>query len=398
MNKQMPVTIAIVLVLLAGAVGFGAGYIVHNNGGDEQPAGVIDAVGRSVQIPESLDNGIVTVGVDTLRFVSYFNLDEKVVMVDAGDKSAAQRGKGYQYAYAYNNNSNISQHTHNGLPSADIEAIGNLAPSLIIVSHTVYNAYKVNCDILAKVFTLVVIYELSEDSFMTENYTLGEDFVFQVELLGQIFQMEDRAEELINGINGFFTQIRDLVDGRTTNQSVYLAGTAVAGAKALDWTVGNFASLELVGGINSYTGSTSAAAVEIGPEAVGALGFDIVFLDPTSYNMINGDADSQRVLEYISNSSADVYVMMPYFWFGCNFDNVIANAYYLAYVLYDGIYNETVMMGHINDVYEFFYGDAGSEVFSKMDAFFTGVTVSLPLLQQVQVVDGGGFKTFAVVV
>jgi iron complex transport system substrate-binding protein len=233
---------------------------------------------------------------------------------------------------------------------------------------------------------------------MTENYTLGEDFVFQVELLGQIFQMEDRAQELIDGINGYFTEIRDLIDGLTTNQSVYLAGTAVAGAKALDWTVGNFASLELVGGNNSYTGSTSAAAVEIGPEAVGALGFDIVFLDPTSYNMINGDADSQRVLNYTQTSGADVYVMMPYFWFGCNFDNVIANAYYLAYVLYDGIYNETVMMGYINDVYEFFYGDAGTEVFSDMDAFFTGVTVSLPLLQQVEIVDGGGFKTFAVVV
>ncbi|MFA7342474.1 MAG: hypothetical protein WCY65_04840, partial [Candidatus Methanomethylophilaceae archaeon] len=143
MNKQMPVTIAIVLVLLAGAVGFGAGYIVYNNSSDELPDGVIDAVGRSVQIPESLDDGIVTVGVDTLRFVSYFNLNEKVVMVDLGDKSAAQRGKAYQYAYEYNTDANLTSHTHNGLPSADIEAIGNLAPSLIIVSHTVYNAYKV---------------------------------------------------------------------------------------------------------------------------------------------------------------------------------------------------------------------------------------------------------------
>ncbi|MGE4275304.1 MAG: ABC transporter substrate-binding protein [Candidatus Methanomethylophilaceae archaeon] len=395
MNKQMPVTIAIVLVLLAGAVGFGAGYVVYNNSGEEQPTGVIDAVGRSVQIPDSLDDGIVTVGVDTLRFVSYFNLNEKVVMVDAGDKSPTQNGKAYQYAYGYYTDANLTSHTHNGLPSADIEAIGNLQPSLIIVSHTVYNNFKVNCDILAKSFNLVVIYELSEESFMTENYTLDDDFIFQVELLGQIFQMEDRAQELIDGINGFFTEIRDLVDGRTSNESVYLAGTAVAGARALDWTVGNFVSLELVGGNNAYTGSTSAVALDIGPEAVGDLDFDIAFVDPTSFGMIIDNTDSQAVLEYFESSGVDIYVMMPYFWFGCNFDNVIANAYYLAYVLYDGIYNQSVMMGYINGVYEFFYGDNGTDVFTKMDARFTGVTVSLPLLTQVEVVDG---KSLAVVV
>lgn len=390
-------TIAIVLVLLAGAVGFGTGYTVYGGGSDQQTTGVMDAAGRPVEIPESLDDGIVTVGVDALRFVSYFNLDEKVVMVDLRDKDAVQGGKAYQQAYGYNTNDNITSHSQNALYGQDVEDIENLGPSLVVVSRSVYASHEVNCEILSRVVPLVVIYELSEDSFMTDDYTLTDEFVSQIELLGMVLQKGDRAQELIEGINGFFAHIRGLVEDYNSTEAVYLAGTAVSGPKTLDWTVGNFASLELVGGINAYTESTSPVAVGLGPEKVNTLDFDIVFVDPTSYNMIEGSKDSTDVLAGFSDSGVDIHVMIPYFWFGCNFDNVIANAYYLAYVLYDGIYNQTAMLGYINDVYEFFYGEDGAEVFTKMDAFFTNATVSLPLLTQVEVVGTGDDRTLSVV-
>lgn len=63
---------------------------------------------------------------------------------------------------------------------------------------------------------------------------LADYFEFNVDLLGQVLKKEDRASEIISGIEGILSDLRGI--SGTSDQNVYIAGVTISGSNTLNTT------------------------------------------------------------------------------------------------------------------------------------------------------------------
>jgi iron complex transport system substrate-binding protein len=388
-NETIFAAIVVAIVVTAG----GLWYI--SLPGDNSYDGETDGAGRPLSMPANLERGIVTIGgTDPLRFVSYFNMNDHVIQVDDGDVNDPKNGRAYSYAYDY---TGLPHHGDNVLSSADVESIGGLDPSLIIVSAGVYSGYNNNVEALAKRTSVVVLYNIPTDSLIwDDDHKLNDTFVKQLEMLGKVFGKEERAKELMEGINGILSDIRKGVSERTANySSIYVAGVTYQGSNPLNATFPVYAPLMLLGANNvAYAAHSNSPKILLTAEQVSNLKMDLIILDPSSSDRIK---DSQDVMRYIELYDIPVYVTIPIVWDGINYDCVLACAYYLSHLIYDSISAEDAEK-KIIEVFELFYGHNGTDVLKKMTDFFTYKSeqngVELPLMKKVEIVGTTGNYSF----
>ena len=395
MMKSKIIVIVIVAAVVLAAVGV---FIITQNDGsdDNRPntAGqkVTDAVGRTVTVPETLENGIVTVGSSgPLRFVSCFDVFDLIVEVDKGDVTDSKNGRAYSYAYQYD--SLTRYHADNALESGTTESIGNLNPSLIIVQESVWNNFTENCNVLASKCTLVVIKSQSMTTMWDTNYGLSKDMEDTFNLLGTLLGKEKRATEIINGIESILKDIRSLKG--TSSDNVYVAGVTINGSNTLNTTFPVYMPLTLIGGNNAYNGGSTDSRVTMNVEAFTSMDIDMMVIDPSSSDKMI-EQDSQNVLKYIyglnnnANSDDDValYVTVPIVWDSINYDCSLASAYYITHLLYNTLTHDEVVE-KINNIFTVFYGDDGENVLEDMSKFFVNKSsannVELPLLEEVKI-------------
>ena len=303
--------------------------------GDTGTGTVIDSAGRTVQIPDSLDNGIVVIGSSQspLRMLSMFDTYDLIIEVDQNEVNNPLNGRGYAFAYDF---TGMRYHASNVLEGSTVQSIGESDPSLIIVSDKVY----------------------ASDEMADAITTLGA-------LLGQ----EDRAGELVDGIDSIVKDIRSLV-GESDLQA-FLAGSNYNGTNTLNTTLAHYQPFEIAGINNAYKGNETGK-IEIPAAQIGSLDIDIVFLDPSTAEKYS-DPTSQAVMAYIhtvnndSDPDNDIEVRcgFPVMGFGTNFDSVLVCSYYIAYCVYGGIGWDD-LYEKMESVYTVFYGDAGEGVLDVM--------------------------------
>lgn len=365
-----------------------------NDGSSEKY--VTDALGRNVAIPANLDNGIVTIGsCGPLRFASMFDVFDDLIEVDKGDITDNRNGRGYSYAYGYNTlDVNTQSHPDNALESATAESIASKNPSLVITYEQIWNNYSENFQLLSKRCTIVVL-KNQQMKFMTDDKGgLAEYFEFNVNLLGKVLSKEDRAKEVISGIEGLLDDIRSL--SGTSDKKVYVAGMTISGSNSLNTTFPTYLPFTINGINNAYDGGSTENKVVMTVEAFTKTAMDMIVVDPSSSDKIKDNPDSQYVLEYLyginndSDASNDIpiYVTVPIVWDSINYDASLASAYYTAYLVYGNLTLEETKK-KINNVFEVFYGEHGSNVFEDMKEFFVGKSSSygqeMPVLGEVVV-------------
>ena len=393
--------IAIVLVAILGVAAVGI-YIVT---GDEEKsyhpntAGqeITDAVGRTVVVPDTLENGIVTIGSSgPLRFLSCFDVFELVIETDKGDVTDSRNGRAYSYAYPFYNLTEY--HADNALESGTVESIANKNPSLIVVQESIWTNYGENCRALATKCTLIVIKSQSMTTMWNDNYDLSKDMQDTFNLLGTILGKEDRAKELINGIGGILKDLRSYI--KTSDKNVYIAGVTINGSNTFNTTFPTYMPLKLIDGNNAYTEPSTESRVTINVEKFATMDIDIIAIDPSSSDKM-AESDNQLALEYVYKVNNDgstandikLYVTVPIVWDSINYDCSLASAYYLTYLLYGGLTHDQVI-SKINNIFKVFYGNDGSNVLNDMSEFFVKKSsdnnVEMPILEEVKIVESGG--------
>lgn len=398
------ITWAIAVVVIVVAAGAGA-ILLTDHGNDDVQGGadhVTDSVGRSVPVPESLEGGIVVVGMSTspLRLLSMFDVHDHVIEVDMNEINNPLNGRGYAFAFDY---TDCEYHANNTLDNETVESIASKDPSLVVVMDTVYTTYTDIVEILSRAvptFVLTVEMDVWDESISG----ISDEMSGTIGTLGKLLGQEDRAEELVSGIDGIVRDIRSLVG--ESDLRAYLAGANYGGTNTLNTTLAEYDPFALTGLHNAYTGNETSK-VEIPVERLTRMDFDIMILDPSSADKYS-DPSSQLVMEYyhMVNSDSDpdndvrIYTAMPVSGFGTNYDGVLVNGYFLAHVFY-GQLTEEQMLERIDNIYTVFYGDAGKDVFQRMDAayqdYFGRLGYDMSLLAQVEIVEDGGRFEFRVV-
>lgn len=388
------VAILIVAVLAVAGV---AACVALDNGGSEKDINtsgqmVTDAVGRKVIVPDDLNGGIITIGSSgPLRFLSCFDVFDKIVETDKGDVTDNRNGRAYSYAYDYA--SLKSFHADNSLDTETVESIAKKNPSLIVVQESVWRSYTENCEVLAKNCTMVVIKAQSMTTMWDDNYDLSPDMKFNFNMLGKMLGMEKRAAQLIDDIGGLIKDVHNLKGN--SQDSVYVAGVTISGSNTLNTTFPVYMPLTLTDGKNAYNGTMTSPKVTLNIEEFAKMKIDKMIIDPSSSDKM-AEVDSQLVLKYIyginndanKDNDVDMFVTIPIVWDSINYDCVLASAYYVAY-LQNGELTHDQVVEKINNVFKVFYGDHGKDVLKDMTAFFekksAANSVELPLLSAVKI-------------
>lgn len=362
MNWKTAVAVAVIAIVVVAVAAYAISGWNDGSGtddGDTETGTVTDSAGRTVQIPDSLDNGIVVIGSSQspLRMLSMFDTYDHIIEVDQNEVNNPLNGRGYAFAYDF---TGMRYHASNVLEGSTVQSIGESDPSLIVVSNKVYDAYRANVELLAQYYPTYVI-NVDLEIWDGSLGGISDEMAKAITTLGTLLGQEDRANELVDGIDSIVKDIRSLV-GESDLQA-FLAGSNYNGTNTLNTTLAHYQPFEIAGINNAYKGNETGK-IEIPASQIGGLDIDIVFLDPSTAEKYS-DPTSQAVMKYLYENDIEIRCGFPVMGFGTNFDSVLVCSYYIAYCVYGGIGWED-LYEKMESVYTVFYGVAGEGVLDAM--------------------------------
>lgn len=379
-KKQMIVIIAVIIIAIAAI----AAIVIMSNGNQSQgpvdpvdpTKTVTDSAGRVVEVPASLDNGIVTVGWNVLKVLSFFDAHSKVIEVDYQETQMAYGSlQPHYYSYDMSKMKTHEDSTMGNFSEASIETIAKEKPSLVIMTKNIYDKYTVSSDALAKACTLVVI-DLSPMSlnFWQEGkdgkLTVHDVIAKSLNILGDVLKEDTRDEAIIKTLNDTLADIVSKA-GKDKDTLVNLSGSQMAmGTGDLNLVFPVFNVLQLAGATNAaakagYTAPPWFATVEV-EKFTSSYDFDMIMYDPSAPRCIS-NPDDQAVLKWLyglqgTADEKEIYIILTTALCGYDMMNVIADAYFTEVVV-----GKTITMDQMKTIMTKLYKDLfGNSVGSKI--------------------------------
>ena len=304
-----------------------------------------DGAGRQVEVPETVKS-IVCVGVGALRYTCYMGAQDLVIGVeDYENKEGMTRL--YQYVN-FEKFKDLPVIGTNGQPYA--EEIINLAPDVIVMSKSA----SVEADTLQSQTGTPVVVVPGSDT------TLDQDAYDTIRIMGQLYGMEIRANQLTDYLNG----IRQDLDSRTKNipdeekPSVYVGGVSFKGHHGFEGTEAFYGPFELIHAKNlaDTTGQTGAFNIDL--EQVLAWDPDIIFVDFNGLSLINEDyannPDFYNALTAVQEGK--VYSQISFRSSASNLETALADAYYAACVMYPEQFRDVDPIAKTAEIFEMLLG------------------------------------------
>lgn len=365
MKQNAIIAVAVVAVLVIA----GAAVVLtmdNGKGGDSEWDPSKDFAGYTIKPVENFDNGIVAIGQDAFRWMTYFGVADKCVMVDLNDKTNYM-GKAFMYVgkgQALEANSDLQYGVGNCMiQPADVRTILDLKPSLVVVPAEFENNYPNEMKSLREsglnVFHLAYLYNFLENG----SFETIDVFDRQIDALGTVLGKEDRASDLKNVINSTVQDILSIRENVTEKRTGYIGAVAYNGAHGVDSSIAYYLPFELAGITNilsedaigadksSHVGTYSATYIKENMKDD-----TILFIDGTGAYTCTTNTD-KGIMELFKGHEA--YIACPYIWTGINYENVLVGAYQILHDVY-GLLSDEEFKAKANAVYEGFLGTSES--------------------------------------
>lgn len=306
---------------------------------------ITDSQGRQVEVPETVES-IVCVGVGALRYTCYMGGADLVVGVEDYE-TKADIARLYNYVN-FDKFKSLPVIGTNGQPY--VEEIIHVAPQVIVMSQYA----SVDADALqAQTGTPVVVVPGSDT-------TLDDAAYETIRIMGALYGMETRAGELTDYLNG----IRKDLDDRTKDipdsekPSVYVGGVAFKGYHGFEGTEANYGPLSLIHGKNLADTTGHSGAFSIDPEQVLAWDPDIIFLDFNGMALIREDyAKNPGYYNALTAvQEGKVYSQISFRSFATNLETALADAYYVACVIYPEQFADVDPTAKAGEIFEMLLG------------------------------------------
>ncbi len=284
-----------------------------------------DICNREVKIPEKV-NKILALGPGALRFITYFNEQNKLCGVERIEFKLQNDFRPYFYV--------VKNHIRN-LPIISEGGPGKMPyfSKLIITSPDVIISVgfsKTQADFISKKTNIPVI--------LLDYGALGrinEKFFNSIEILGKVFNKEKRAENLINYIQNLE---KDLAK-RTKNikkKSVFVGGIAYKGIHGFESTETDLLYLDLINAINIANFSKVKGHIDFSLESILKYNPEYIFIDVTGINLIKKQIrENWEIFKQLKAfQNRNVYKILPYNYYNSNASLVFVSAYYCGKILY----------------------------------------------------------------
>lgn len=397
---------AIILVAVIVVAGVGVYFFTSASGDDKTNSANTDFVGQEIVPVDNLDNGIVAIGQDSFRWMTYFGLADKCVMVDQNDMTN-YLGKSFMYVgraqvdieggdSAKLTDSDPARkyftHSNCAITTEDVKTIIELKPSIVVVPVGFYTDYRNEMAAIEKAGINTIAIGYIYTFLDSKTFTITDDLEKQIDILSKALGQEKRGNELKAAFEEIVNDLKSLSGKVTEKRSAYIGSVSYDGAHGISSSLSYYLPFELanvtniIGGSADYNGSGvkeySAATIKNGIKED-----TILFVDASGYSQ-NTDNTSQGILKMFEGHEA--YLIAPYIWTGINYESVFIDAYQiLRYAYGDSVITEAQMNEKINHVYDLFFGthesnrnisefkaysvplpEKGTSIFDDMNAFY----------------------------
>ncbi len=322
MEKNKVFAIVAIAIVIVAAIG--VAKILMPSGGEERETTVIDALGRTVAIPEEIDS-VFCIGACSLRLVSYFDVVAKVQAIETAGTFNTRDDQTYYL---------VNKVNFSALPqvATTAEAILALNPSIIITS----SEDAVAIDNL-QAQTNISVYAINA------NLEFGEDFYDQITSLGVLFDEKQRATELNAGIAGMISEITSKSTVASA-ESAYACGMFYYGGASFLKGSGNYLPFDYSNITNAIAPAANGQPYTITLETLINADPDYIFIDSiglsSCINSINEYIGANTGLGNVSAvANNHLYSTMVYKCYGTNWENQLINVYYVASVMNGELYS-----------------------------------------------------------
>lgn len=284
---------------------------------------ITDGMDRNVEIPYSVER-IVCVGVGALRYTCYVGGADRVVGVEDYE---TKPGMSRLYNYVnFDLFQNLPVTGTNGEPF--VEEIINVDPQVIVMS----SYASQDPDELSQKTGIPVVVVPGSDT------TLDEKAYVTIRILGELYQLEDRAEDL----TAYLKSIQKDLDDRTASiaedakPTCYVCGVSFKGHHGFEGTEAYYGPFELIHAKNLANTTDQTGAFNIDVEQVLSWDPEIIFLDFNGMNLINEDygAHPEFYNALTAVQEGKVYSQISFRSSASNLETALADAYYAACVMY----------------------------------------------------------------
>jgi iron complex transport system substrate-binding protein len=332
---------------------------------------IIDAAGREVELPDRVER-VICSGAGCLRLLTYLQAQHLIVAVDDMEKrrpvfDARPYGLANPQFKAYPLFGEFRGYDHP-------ELIMALNPQPQVIFKTFSTMGHDPEKLQKKTSIPVVVLEYGDLS----NHR--RSFYQTLRTMGKVVDRERRAEEMVSF---FDSTIRDLAN-RTSNipererKTSYVGGIALRGPHGFQSTELDYPPFLFVHARNVAVGSSvkEKGQSNVAKEKIIEWDPEILFLDLSTLQM--GDKagglfelktdPAYQALTAVQRG--EVYGVLPYNWYAQNFGSILANAYFVAKLLYPYRFRDMDPEAKADSIYAFL---VGKPVFREMDRMFQGM-------------------------
>lgn len=337
---------------------------------------ITDMIGREVTIEPGSYKKVVCIGAGALRMYSYVG-DVSILcgVEDIDNESLEERpqmfdGVARPYMLAYGDVfANLPSCGVGGpnAQAAEAEKILTCEPDIVISEYEDVEKE----DALSEQLGVPVITLKAGPMGVFD-----ESFAGSMELLGQIFDQEERAEELITYIedekNAISEKTKDIKD--EDKPSVYICGLGNWGTTNHLMTAQNYVSFNIAGVKNVVTDLENNGIQEIEEEKLVSMGedIDIMFIDAAAVKNIKPlYAEDNTMFDSIKAwNDGEVYLEMAYNAYYTNYEIALINTWYIASVVYPEAFEDFDVEAKTDEVTQMFLGTPlASDIYEKPASF-----------------------------
>ena len=200
-----------------------------------------------------------------------------------------------------------------------------------------------------------------------------------LEIIGQVLNKEDRAEELIAYMNEKEKDLNDRTkDIKDENKpTVYTGGVSFKGPHGFDGTSANYAPFNAINAINVADKTNQKGAFLVDLEKVLEWNPDYIFLNPQNMNLVNEDYSKNK--DYYESLDAvkdgNIYSQVSYNWYTTNVEIGIIDAYYAGTVIYPEQFSDVNIEDTANEITKFMLGKEMYDNFVDDGLSFDKITI-----------------------
>ena len=205
-----------------------------------------------------------------------------------------------------------------------------------------------------------------------------EKFYDSMELLGRIFDEEEKAADLVKYVQNEAAAISERVAGISAEEkpSVYICGLGNWGTTNHLMTAENYVSFEVVGVKNVVSGLGMQGVGPIEEEKFVELGeaMDIIIMDAAAVKNIKPlyDEDPTMFDTCAAWNNGEVYLEMAYNAYYTNYEIALINTWFIAKTVYPDAFADIDLTAKTNEVTEKFLGTALADAIFASPSSFGG--------------------------